>query len=65
VEEEMQIERYQVRERENSKWFPFAVIDTLIDYRAVALAANEEDAEREAERLNAMEEFHASESLRA
>lgn len=52
--------RFQIRERENSKFYPFAIIDTARPnrLRAVALAVSREDADRAAEELNAMEEFH-------
>ena len=53
-------ERFQVRRRENSNHFPYAIIDTLTDKRAVALATTLPDAEEEAERRNALEEFHAA-----
>ena len=51
--------RFQIRERENSKFYPFAIIDTArVDARPIALATTREDADRAAEELNAMEEFH-------
>lgn len=51
-------ERYQVRKRENSKFFPFAVVDTADHYRAVRLATTKHDADEAAELLNGLEEYH-------
>lgn len=43
--------RYEVRERKNSPWFPFAVFDTASG-RQVALTVNEYSATKEARRKN-------------
>jgi hypothetical protein len=53
-------ERFQVRRRENSNHFPYAIIDTLTDKRAVALATTPSNAEEEAKRRNALAEFHVA-----
>jgi hypothetical protein len=47
--------RFEVRERPNSEYFPFVVVDTL-DGRPYRLTTTRADADREAEFANAMEE---------